>query len=585
MFTMNRVPLFLRQLLPNTPSRYFLCLFLLSLSIGCTANRIYKLPVVLPDDTRNIPEPEAQEMNFGHDAYNKIITHQVEQSLDLARQLRHIFGKPRQAMNVDRFGEIKDSSWFTNRNASRPLSLEEIARGADKGLGPDPTQPWTVTKAKLEGVTPGFYIKDSREDRYVIKFDPMGNSELATGAEVICTKIFYAAGYNVPENYVTIFDPSLLFLGKEVEFIDGKGVQRIMTEDDLEALLQKVDRLPDGRIRALASKLVGGKPVGGFKYLGTREDDPNDIVPHEHRRELRGLYVLVAWLKHFDTKAGNNLDVYVSENGRYYVKHFLIDFGSALGSDAIAPQSRHKGHEFDIDTKALFGNILSFGLQVKSWEKLDDFQYSSIGRFNAHDFNPGDSRSNYPNPAFENCTNLDGYWGAKLVMSFTDEQLDTIVKQGQYSDPEAEAYLFKILKERRDKTGRYWFSRVNPLDKFKMIQNSSGVSELTFEDLGVKRNLWSEEQSKYLYDFAFKGKIILEGVDLENRTSILLEKLEQILIKKTGRKKPYSTQDQWEITLRVQRSPGGKWSKWVKVHLTKNPATGKFALLGIHRQN
>lgn len=575
----------LKRLLSDNLISKFLCLFLLGLLFGCSANRIYKLPLVLPDDTRNIPQPRTQKMNYGHDAYNKIITHQVEQSLDFSRQLRHVFGRPRQALNVDRYGEVPDSSWFTNRNALHPLSLEEIARGPDRGTGPDPRETWVLTQAKLEGVTPGFYIKDGRGDRYVIKFDPLGYSGLATGAEVVCTKIFYAAGYNVPENYVTYFDPSILKLGEEVEFIDDKGIQRLMTEDDLEALLQKVDRLPDGRIRALASKFVGGTPIGGFKYIGTREDDPNDIVPHQHRRELRGLYVLVAWLKHFDTKAGNNLDVFLTENGRSYVKHFLIDFGSALGSDAVAPQSRHKGHESDVDTRALFGNILSFGLYVKSWEKLGDFKYPSIGRFNAHDFDPGDSRPNYPNPAFENCTNLDGYWGAKLVMSFTDEQLEAVVKQGQYPDPEAEAYLLRILKERRDKTGRYWHSRVNPLDKFRIIQGSSGRSELSFKDMGVMGKLWSADQSKYSYDFAFKGEVILEDVDLGDQTSIPLERLEMTLHERKRSQVKYAQDDQWEITLRVQRDSGGKTSKWVKAYLARNPDTHEFTVLGIRRQN
>ncbi len=569
----------------NTEFRCLSCLSLLVFLVGCTANQIYKPPVALPDDTRTIPEPKVLKINFGHDAYNKIITHQVEQSVDFARQLRHVFGKPRQALNVDRYGEVSDSSWFTNRNALHPLSLEEIARGPDRGRGPDSGETWVITRAKLEGVTPGFHIKDNRGNRYVVKFDPAGFPELATGAEVVCTKIFYAAGYNVPENYIAYFDPSILGLGKDVEFIDDKGIMRFMTEEDLEALLDKVERLPDGRIRALASKYLDGKGLGGFKYLGTRKDDPNDIVPHEHRRELRGLYVLIAWLKHFDTKAGNNMDVYVSEDGRNFVKHYLIDFGSALGSDAVAPQSRHKGHEFDVDTKSLIGNMLSFGLYVKTWEKLGDVKYPSVGRFNADDFDPGDSRPNYPNPAFENCTNLDGYWGAKLVMSFTDAQLEAIVRQGQYSNPEAEAYLLRTLKERRDKTGRYWFSRVNPLDKFRITRDSDGALELDFEDLGVTGNLWSSDQPKYRYDLAFKGMTIQESIDLGNQTSVPLEKLKKILIEKKGRQEPPSPDDHWEITLRVQRNPEEKWSKWVKVYLTRNPATAEFTILGIRRQN
>jgi hypothetical protein len=565
--------------------RLSLIVFFIVTISGCVSYREYRAPRVLPDDTRDIPEPKYQKINYGHDAYNKIVTHTLDQTFDVCRQMRHILNKPKQAMNVDAFEEVIESSWFTNRNARKHMSLEAIARGPNTGSGPDTSSPWKIIQAKVEGITPGFQIEDSLGNRYLIKFDPIGYSELVTGAEVVCTKIFYAAGYNVPENYITYFDPSLLRIGDNVEFVDEYGRMRMMVPQDIEAILKKIEHLPDDRYRALASKYLEGKILGGFRYKGTRKDDPNDIVPHEFRRELRGLYVLCAWLKHFDTKGGNNLDVYVDENGKRFVKHYLIDFGATLGSATTGPQSRHKGHEYDFDLPAVVLNLMSFGVHVRDWEKLGDVQYPSIGRFDSHDFNPRWSRPNYPNPAFDNCTNLDGYWGAKLVMSFTDEQLEKIVEQGQYSNPDASAYLVKILKERRDITGRFWYSRVNPLDKFKVIETSPGNQELIFSDLGVEGNLWTEDQSRYQYDFSLNNIELKRSFNIDNKKSISLKKLEKMVDQNQKLNRPVSAEDQWVISLKVKRDHEEKWSKWTKVYLSRDPVSGEFTLLGIRRQN
>ena len=83
--------------------------------------------------------------------------------------------------------------------------------------------------------------------------------------------------------------------------------------------------------------------MGPFSYEGMRTDDPNDIVPHEDRRELRGLRVFAAWLNHHDTRSINSMDTLVEENGIRYLKHYLLDFGSILGSAGFAPKDPWNG--------------------------------------------------------------------------------------------------------------------------------------------------------------------------------------------------------------------------------------------------
>lgn len=100
-----------------------------------------------------------------------------------------------------------------------------------------------------------------------------------------------------------------------------------MTPQDLDDLY--------GTYRAVASKFRGGVPKGPFSYHGVRDDDPNDIIPHEHRRDLRGLRVFGAWLHHNDIRRINSLDMYITENGRRFLRHYLIDFGATLGSASL----------------------------------------------------------------------------------------------------------------------------------------------------------------------------------------------------------------------------------------------------------
>ena len=253
---------------------------------------------------------------------------------------RNLFGRPgdpdmdRRAMSINTIDEVPDSSWFTNRLGSRAMTVEEVAKGPDTSTGPAPG-PWTVASGKSDGITPGFTILDTAGDRWFIKFDPPKWREMASGAETAVTKLFYALGYNVPENYVAKLSRETLVLNERSRITASDGGERRLTTGDIDRLLRMAAEEPDGSYRVVASKALAGKPVGPFLYLGTRPDDPNDIVPHEHRRELRGLRVFAAWTNHVDSKAINSLDTLITEKGKAVVRHHLIDFGSTLGSASI----------------------------------------------------------------------------------------------------------------------------------------------------------------------------------------------------------------------------------------------------------
>ena len=364
------------------------------------------------------------------------------------------------ARNVNTIDEVPDSSWFTNRILTRTVTPDDLSRGPLTGSGPAPG-PWSVVSRKLAGFAPGFTMRDSRGDLWFVSFDAAGHPEAATGAIIVANKIFWALGYWQVENYLVTVTPDQIVISEKATFTPASGRERRMEARDLDDVFKRAHRSADGSYRAVAARAVPGRPIGGFRYYGTRPDDPNDVVPHEHRRELRALKVFGAWTNLVDMKAGNTLDTVVVENGRSVVRHYLQDVGSTFGTGANGPREYDEGWELLYDGKLTRKRLVRLGFVFEPWQTVPYVEHPAIGRFEGDEFDPQGWRPRVATAAFLRARADDNFWAARRVAAFTDEMIRSAVRAGRYSDPAAEALLGDVLIKRRQKIA----ARVSPGDQ------------------------------------------------------------------------------------------------------------------------
>jgi len=548
---------------------------------GCASSRPWSLepPPAELTEMRPLPsEPSERDPSLYWDAVNQSSFYLVENSLNLGRQTRKLTGSTKDAHNADSWGNVPNSAWFTNRHGSKRMTPDEILRGPNTIDGPDTTHPWMITRAKTEGVTPGFFAQDSNGVTFIIKFDPDGHPELATGAEMISTKFFHACGYNVPENYISVLDPNTIRFKEGLEYADQGGNRKPFTRDVLNEVLQKVARRPDGKVRVVASRFLPGTPIGPFSYKGTRKDDPNDFINHQHRRELRGLKVLAQLVNHYDTKDHNTLDIIADDGNGPYVRHYLIDFGSTLGSDADEPKPHYKGYAYTLDLEQAVVSLFTLGLRQWSWEGASSKGMPpAVGYFESERFTPPGWKPLHANPAFDNIDDEDAYWGARIVGAFTEDDLRACVEAAEYSDPAAEEYLVKTLMERRRKILDYYYGNVSPLDAFAISQEG-GALALSFVDRFITDGLTSES-AEFRYRVGHKTGSWGSYISLLSGTSLTLDQSAERKI--ANALQSAQTPDDRVFNITLQARHNGRWHKPVRVYFYYDGTPASARLVGI----
>jgi hypothetical protein len=424
-------------------------------------------PPTLPD-AQPIPQPPDWEPDFWGHQYHEAIVEPLSHAFDIPDKMLfavRLFGvhTRREAVDVNAFDEVPNSTWFTNRNAIRYVPDADLARGPYPPS--TPTKPWIIKHVKHGGVSEGFQIKDADGKKWFVKLDPRNYPQMSTGADMIGRTLVYAAGYNVPDNQPVRFRRGDLTIDEDLAR-GAKGER--LTASQLDTLLSYGAIFPDSAYSGIASLFLPGHVLGAPSMRRARPGDSNDWYQHKNRRELRGLYVICSWIGDWDMKDQQFLDTFVARSDSLgHVDHYLLDVGSSFGAQADSPKALWEGYENTVDFGWISRRIITLGFTVEPWRRAHQYTgIPSVGNFESEVFHPAHFATEQPQAAFREMTDADAYWGAKIVASFSNEQIVAAVSSAHYEDPRATEFLVKSLIERRDKIARYWFSRVAPLDFF-----------------------------------------------------------------------------------------------------------------------
>lgn len=400
----------------------------------------------------------------------------------LFRPISKIFAvdPPDEARNVNAFDEVPDSAWFTNRIGKLKIPPAELLRGACKVedmLDPDTAKPgeYVIDQGKPNGASPGFRVKIGGKHKYMFKTDFVKEPERPSAAAVIGTNIYYNAGFNTSCEQVLYADPSIFELKQGLTVTANDGVTRPFDQKALDKILAAAVKR-DGKVRFQASAWLGGFLLGPFKYEGTRADDPNDIIPHEDRRDLRGGRLVAAWLHHFDAREQNSMDSWMAvdksrpESSPGWVKHYYLDTSDCLGSlwdwDQV---SRRMGDSYLLDWQDIGVDFITFGLIERPWERKKMAKgMEMFGYFDVEQFDPERWRNEYPNPAFSRATERDNAWMARILSRFERADIRAIVELGKFSNPEATEHIADVLERRLRKILERYLTRLSPLADLRL---------------------------------------------------------------------------------------------------------------------
>jgi len=280
-----------------------------------------------------------------------------------------------------------------------------------------------------------------------------------------------AVGFNTSCEQVVYFKRSVLKLKPGLRYENNSGITRNFDAAALDSVIAEATKRGE-YIRMQASAWLPGELIGPFRYEGTRDDDPNDVIDHRDRRELRGGRLLAALLHHFDAREQNSMDTWIADDKKGapdaspgFVRHYYLDTSDCLGSewdwDGV---SRRMGRSYLLDWGDIGRDFVTLGIPTRPWERVERMPgREKFGYFDVKTFVPEDWKNEYPNPAFSRMTERDGAWMARILAHLTPERLRALTELGRFSDPGDTAYIASVLDGRLERILARYLTRLSPL--------------------------------------------------------------------------------------------------------------------------
>ena len=194
-------------------------------------------PRFYPDDPLRIEPTPLPVTDVNARSLSEVLEH-IKNSLRKTGE-RHPAGGVIPARAVNTLGDVMDGDWYVNRHAKRRMTIEELQRGPGDANEPAAGTPWQVLVVKTFGVNPGMLVADSKSQLYLLRFDPLGYEGLATGAEMVTSRLLYALGYHVPENYILRFERAQLVANAEGQAVSSSGRPRALLSSDIDLFLRR----------------------------------------------------------------------------------------------------------------------------------------------------------------------------------------------------------------------------------------------------------------------------------------------------------------------------------------------------------